>query len=214
MSLLAEQASVNDKSVRERLLKDLRGYSETTGTKLELGLDLFHSPAGTPGMHWPALIRRITASPISLYSPPLPLGERNLMLGSNASAADGHRQLLAWEGVQQSGGGVPAALAFSPRSGTDIITPAAEEYAKSLGVYGALILTKEVMHNIISSMRALVVDVKEDHEEEDYATICFAVIVHDSVEQVMKFDDTLQDTLYERLPAQALPYFSFSYRFE
>jgi hypothetical protein len=213
MSLLAEQSSVNDKSVRARLIKDQRGYSTTTGTKLELGLDLFHSPAGTPGMHGPAFVRGITASPISLYSPPSPLGERNLMLGSNASAADWHRQLFAWKEVQQSNGGVPTALAFASRSDTEIITPAAEEYAKSLGVYGALILTKEVVHQIISSMRALAVDVKEDYEE-DYATICFTIVVHDSVEQVMKFDDTLQETLYERLPAQALPYFSFSYRFE
>jgi hypothetical protein len=116
--------------------------------------------------------------------------------------------------MHQSEGRERAVLAPLQSSKTDIITPAAEQHAKFLGLYGVLILTKEIVHETIPSMMALVIDVKEDPEDEGYTTVCFTITVYDSVEQVMQLDNILQGTLYKRLPTQALPYFSFSYQFE
>jgi len=214
MSLLAEQVPVNDKSIREHMLREVRGYSETLGTGLGLGPILFHNPTATPEIHGSALMRRTISSPINLSSLSFQLRERDIRQDLNTSATDWYSQVFVWKEGQQSGKGGPIALALSYYSNTDMIMPAAEEYAKSIGVYGALILTKEIVHETIPSLKALVIDVKEDPEDEGYTTVCFTITVHDSVEQVMKFDNALQDTLYERLPSQALPYFSFSYRFE
>jgi hypothetical protein len=94
------------------------------------------------------------------------------------------------------------------------ITAAAENYAKHLGLYGALVLTKTLVHEQFSSMEALTVDVKEDPDEGGYATICFAITIQESVDRVLELEDALYDMLYDRLPPDALFYFSFTYRFE
>jgi hypothetical protein len=94
------------------------------------------------------------------------------------------------------------------------ITPAAEKYAKHLGLYGALVLTKTLVHEQFSSMKALTVDVNEDPDEGGYSTICFAITIHETVDRVLELEDALYDMLYDRLPPDALFYFSFTYRFE
>lgn len=94
------------------------------------------------------------------------------------------------------------------------ITPAAEKYAKHLGLFGALVITKTLVYEKFSSMKALTVDVKEDPDEGGYSTICFAITIHESVDRVLELEDAFYDMLYDRLPPDALFYFSFTYRFE
>jgi hypothetical protein len=96
----------------------------------------------------------------------------------------------------------------------ETITPAATEYAKSHGLYGALVLAKKIVHELIPEMRALYVDLKRDPDEGGYPTLCFAITIKESVDHVLELDDALQDALYDRIPTEFLPYISFVYRFE
>jgi hypothetical protein len=107
-------------------------------------------------------------------------------------------------------------LGCHPRHGSvvEAITPAAAAYAKSHGLYGAVVLAKKVVHEVIPSMRALSVDLKQDPDEGGYPTICFTMTIKESVDHVLDLDDALQDALYDRIPAELLPYLSFSYHFE
>jgi len=99
-------------------------------------------------------------------------------------------------------------------SNPETVAPDAEKYAKSLGLYGALMLTKTIVREIFPMMTALALDKKQDPDDEGYSTICFTITTSASVNRVMELDDALQDILYERTPVDALLYFSFTYRFE
>ena len=123
-------------------------------------------------------------------------------------------QWEAGETVRQSKQSSPMISPFPSGISAAEITPAAEKYAKHLGLYGALVLTKTLVHEQFSSMKALTVDVKEDPDEGGYSTICFAITIHESVDRVLELEDALYDMLYDRLPPDALFYFSFTYRFE
>jgi hypothetical protein len=124
------------------------------------------------------------------------------------------RQWGAGETVRQDDQLSPMSTPFPSGISAAEITPAAEKYAKHLGLYGALVLTKTLVHEQFSSMKALTVDVKEDPDEGGYSTICFAITIHESVDRVLELEDALYDMLYDRLPPDALFYFSFTYRFE
>ena len=96
----------------------------------------------------------------------------------------------------------------------EVITPAAEEYARSHGLYGALVLAKKTVHELLPSMRALSIDLKQDPDEGGYPSIGFTITIKEPVAHVLELDDALQDALYDRIPTEYLPYFSFAYRFE
>jgi hypothetical protein len=123
-------------------------------------------------------------------------------------------QWEAEETVRQGEKSSPMRSPFPSGISVAEITPAAEKYAKHLGLYGALVLTKTLVHEQFSSMKALTVDVKEDPDEGGYSTICFAITIHETVDRVLELEDALYDMLYDRLPSDALFYFSFTYRFE
>ena len=63
-------------------------------------------------------------------------------------------------------------------------------------------------------MKALTVDKKMDPDDGGYSTICFTITIPESVDRALELDDALQDVLYDRLPSDALFYFTFTYRFE
>jgi hypothetical protein len=96
----------------------------------------------------------------------------------------------------------------------EAITPTAEEYAKSHGLHGALVLAKKTVHELLPSMRALSIDLKQDPDKGGYPIVCFTITIKEPVAHVLELDDALQDALYDRIPTESLPYFSFAYRFE
>jgi len=53
----------------------------------------------------------------------------------------------------------------------ETVTPEAEEYARSLGLYDALLVTRELTLQMLPSTRGLQIDVEHDPEEDGYATI-------------------------------------------
>jgi hypothetical protein len=96
----------------------------------------------------------------------------------------------------------------------EIVARAAEEYAKSLGLYGTLVLTRGLVWAMMPSIRALYVDLVEDPDEGEYPTIRFTIMIPDPVEDVLQLDRSLQKVIYQHLPSRALMHFSFFYRFE
>lgn len=100
-----------------------------------------------------------------------------------------------------------------PRSMATMITPAAKAYAKTHGLYGALVLTQTRVWDMIPTMQALTIDLQHDPEEEGYSTLCFSIVVRASVEQVVEDDHALQEALIKHLTPRALMAFSFVYRF-
>jgi hypothetical protein len=100
------------------------------------------------------------------------------------------------------------------RAPLEIFARTAEEYAKSLGLYGTLVLTKGFVWAMMPSMRALYVDLVEDPDEGEYPTIRFTIMIPDPVEDVLQLDRSLQKVIYQHLPSRALMHFSFLYQFE
>jgi hypothetical protein len=94
------------------------------------------------------------------------------------------------------------------------VAHAAEEYAKSLGLYGPLVLTRGIIWAMMPSIRALYADLVEDPDEGEYLTIRFTITIPNPVEDVLQLDRSLQRALYQHLPARALMHFSFMYQFE
>ena len=43
--------------------------------------------------------------------------------------------------------------------------------------------------------------------------ICFSIAVKDSVQGVLELDDTVQELMLKRVPAEHLPYLSINYQF-
>lgn len=96
----------------------------------------------------------------------------------------------------------------------ETITPAAEKHAKSLGMYGSIILTKKIVRETIPSMKALYIDLKLDPDEGGIPTICFAITFRESVDRAVELDDALQDTLFDQIPTDHRVHLSFAYHLE
>lgn len=98
---------------------------------------------------------------------------------------------------------------------SETVTPAAEKFAKALGIYGALVLTKEIIREQMgSAMTGFHVDRRDDPDESGFSTICFTITTHESVDSMLQRDNDLQEALISRLPPNACLQFSFDYQFE
>ena len=98
---------------------------------------------------------------------------------------------------------------------SEAVTPAAEQFAKALGIYGALVLTKEIVREQMgSAMTAFHVDRRDDPDESGFSTICFTITTHESVDSMLQRDNDLQEALINRVPPNACLQFSFAYQFE
>ena len=96
---------------------------------------------------------------------------------------------------------------------SETVTPAAENYAKSLEIYDSLLLTKRIVREIMPSIKALDVDLARDPEEDGYSTIRLTITTPEPVDRVLELNAALQGALFERLPAKPRIYLSFAYRF-
>ncbi|MFQ5853695.1 MAG: hypothetical protein ACE5JU_24315 [Candidatus Binatia bacterium] len=153
-----------------------------------------------------------TISPITPVAPPSePI---DVIAASRQLAIEAFRRLAEWE--VRAAGEQPAPIGLHIDSPTFpiIITPDATKHSKSLGLYGSLVRTTEIVHKALPSSKALNVDVKKDPEEGGHPTICFAITIAESVDRVLELDDALQDTLYDFLPPDHHPHLSFTYHFE
>lgn len=138
-----------------------------------------------------------------------------LILGSrDVPIDDPFRQLAEWP--IRVGGEQPAAIGIKIPSHTfpQIFTPAAMKYARSLGLYGSLVMTTQIILENFSPPGAIHVDVKKDPDEGGYTTICFTITTTESVDRVLELDDVLQDALYDRIQPDHHSYISFAYHFE
>jgi len=98
---------------------------------------------------------------------------------------------------------------------TETITPSAEKFAKALGFYGALVLTRQIVREKLGpAVTALYVDRKEDPDDDEHETICFSVTLRESVDRALELDDSLQNELIEHIPPRDRIHMSFSYQFE
>lgn len=96
----------------------------------------------------------------------------------------------------------------------DEISPDAEEYARSLGIYGSLLRSQELVRHLVPELRALRIDRHDDPEEGGYSVVRFNVVTSESVEKVLQLDDQLQDVFCGEIPPRHQPYFAFTYDFE
>jgi len=96
----------------------------------------------------------------------------------------------------------------------EAVSPAAEEYAKSLGVYGSLILSKKLVWETFPNLRHLSIGREEDMEEGVHPVIRFTITTPDSVERVLELDDQLKSAFCRMTPPRHQPRFSFTYQFE
>src|SRR5262249_27911054 len=91
----------------------------------------------------------------------------------------------------------------------ETITSAAEQFAKSHRVYGALLLAKDIVRKTMgSSMAALRIDRMDDPDEIDLSTVCFAITSRASVDATLERDNCLRETLYNAIPSGSLLHFS------
>ncbi len=94
----------------------------------------------------------------------------------------------------------------------EVVSLAAEEYARSLGAYGSLILTKKLVWETIPNLRHLSIDRQEDLDEGGYPVIRFTITTPDPVERVLEQDDQLQRAFCHRIPPRHQPYFAITYQ--
>ena len=95
------------------------------------------------------------------------------------------------------------------------ISPEAERHAQAVGLYGSLKVAKEAVHEVITDLRGMSIDLLLDPEAEDGdPTICLTLTVGESVDRMLELDDALQRILYDRVPVKDRPHFSFFYNFE
>lgn len=94
----------------------------------------------------------------------------------------------------------------------EVISPAAEEYARSLGAYGSLILAKELVRKTFPSRQGLTIDREEDPDEGGYPVIRLTITTPDPVERVLEQDDQLQRAFCRRIPPRHQPYFAITYQ--
>ncbi len=154
------------------------------------------------------------AKTISPTTPVAPSGHIDVILGSKEQAIDAFRRLVEWEVRVTGERAAPIGLHVDSPIFPIVVTPNAAKYAKSLGLYGSLVRTTEIVHKVLPTSRSLNVDVKKDPEEGGYPTICFAITTAESVDHVLELDDALKDALYESIPGNDRLYLSFIYRFE
>lgn len=101
-----------------------------------------------------------------------------------------------------------------PDTMSELITPAAAEYAKAKGLGRSVRLAKAIVREIIPSISALTVDVEKDPDEGGYPTICFRITIRESVDSALKQYYTLQRKPFSRVPADDRVHLSFIYHFE
>ena len=94
----------------------------------------------------------------------------------------------------------------------EVVSPGAEKYAKSLGAYGSLILTKKLIWETIPNLRHLSIDRQEDLDEGGYPVVRFTITTPDPVERVLEQDDQLQRAFCRRIPPRHQPYFAITYQ--
>ncbi len=100
------------------------------------------------------------------------------------------------------------------QSPKDEISPDAEEYARSLGIYGSLLRSQELARCAIPEIRALRIERYDDPEEGGHSVIRFEIVTSKTVEEVLQLDDELQDLFCREIPPRHQPYFAITYHFE
>lgn len=123
--------------------------------------------------------------------------------------------VLFWGWHERREGAGSGSLGGRTSDALERIDLAAEKYARSVGMYGSLVLTKQILREKMgSAMAALNVNLREDPDSDGYITICFTVTLRVSVDQALELDDALQETLIERIPPNDRICLSFSYDFK
>ena len=210
MSLLAEAGTLNDPKMTAPMSRERAERGERFYSIMDTPVSLGPSSRGTWLFTLPTksidLVMRYSEShnPTQAYQTDSPSG-----LGTGQPSQRPLR-LALWEASLQS---QQTRDTFASSARTEVITPAAEKFAKDRGLYGELVLTKYLVRQTVSALKVMAIDVQENMDESGYSTICFTITVDTSVERVMDDDDKLQDTLYEDLSKKALRYFSFTYQF-
>jgi hypothetical protein len=98
---------------------------------------------------------------------------------------------------------------------SETVTPAAERYAKSLGIYGFVILVKSILKQTMrSSLLALYVDLREDPDDHTSKTICFYATVRLSADEAIELDESVQSQLVASIPPVDRVHLSISYEFK
>ena len=96
----------------------------------------------------------------------------------------------------------------------EVTSPAAEEYARSLGAYGSLILARNLVWETFPVLGRLSIDRQEDLDEGGYPVIRFTITTPDPVERVLDLDDQLKNAFCRMTPPRHQPYFTSTYQFE
>lgn len=96
----------------------------------------------------------------------------------------------------------------------ETVTPRAEEYAKSLGAYGSLLLAKKLVSEKVPNLRRLTIEREDDPDEGGHPVIRFTITTPEPVERILELDDQLLDAFCREIPPRHQPYFVFTYQFE
>lgn len=215
MSGLGRETLTAPRYVWDLLQGAVRAHGEMTGALPRLGPVRFEERPSTTEINSLAPSGSMTLARAISRTTPLGPGERiEVMLGPAERTIDPFRWFAHWRTWQPAERAPFWGSPPSTRTIPETITPAAEKYARALGLYGSLVVTKEIVRETLPSMGALHIDVKKDPDEGGHSTICFAVTIRESVDCVLELDDALQDALYDRVSAPARLYLSFTYQFE
>ena len=150
---------------------------------------------------------------IAKTTPVAPAEHVDVILRPRERIIEAFRQLAEWDVRIKGERAAPIGLHIGSPTPSIIVTPDATKYARSLGMYGSLVRTIEILQKVLTTSKALNVDVKTDPEEKGYTTICFSITTAESVESVLHLDDVLKDELYDSIPADDRLYLSFIYNF-
>jgi hypothetical protein len=97
----------------------------------------------------------------------------------------------------------------------ETVTPAAEQLAKKLRIYGEVLLAKRIVRTLLADViTSLYVDRKNDPDASLVSVICFTMSTRESVNTMLKKDNELQELLIKQVPSNACLHFSFTYQFE
>ncbi len=101
---------------------------------------------------------------------------------------------------------------FSHSELREVMAPDVEEYARHARIYVWLKVAKTTVYETLPSLRGMTLELLKDPEgEEADSSICFYLSVGESPERMLQLDETLQNALYDRLPAGIRHHFSFVY---
>ena len=156
-----------------------------------------------PANRWPGLGLKINESLIFQGRPAIP--GMGLQMPAKPSLAAG-------ESLES--GRTARFSAHSPRIAPANVSTSAESFAREHGLWGSLIVLKNLILRYTGLVASIEIDLVSDPEVAGWNTICFCIRTNADLPEVLTFDEQLQNQVRSSIPTSDQIYFAVRFDFE